>query len=73
MIEFIYLGLRRAEGINIKIFEKRFKVFFDKIFQEVLEKLIKKGLIEIKEKHCILTEQGMLLLDSAASEFVNII
>jgi len=70
MIEAIYLGLRQTKGIFIDIFDKKFGVSFEIMFEDTIELLESKGLIEVSQNRCALTCKGMLYLDSIASMFI---
>ena len=69
MIEAIYLGLRQTEGILIEMFDKKFGVSFKNMFDEIINRLEVKGLLEITQNRCALTSRGMLYLDSIAAMF----
>jgi oxygen-independent coproporphyrinogen III oxidase len=70
MIEAIYLGLRQTKGIFIDVFDKKFGVSFEIMFEDTIELLESKGLIEVSLNRCALTSRGMLYLDSIASMFI---
>lgn len=70
MIEWVYLGLRQTDGIEIGEFDRRFDVSFHAMFGETLGDLLGKGLIEPDATRCKLTRKGMLLLDSIASALI---
>ncbi len=71
IIEAIYLGLRQHKGINTELFEQRFRVSFKKTFDKQLKILEQKGLIEITDKSCRLSENGLLFADGIAAFFIN--
>jgi len=68
--EFIFLGLRKREGINIGKKSQAFQLSMDKDagFHNALirasEKLIDEGLVEINRDHLRLTGQGIVLSNS---------
>lgn len=68
MLEAVYLGLRRCEGIDIREFENRFGVDFAEIFGPVTEKFIYSGFMLSDNDSCRLTLHGMLYLDTIASQ-----
>lgn len=70
MIEAIYLGLRQTKGILIDIFDKKFGVSFNEMFEEIISRLEARGLIVISQDRCTLTSRGMLYLDSIAEMFI---
>lgn len=71
MIEVIYLGLRQTDGIALDEFEKKFGVGFEQLFADVLSFLKERGFIRPIQTHCALLPEGMLLLDSITSMFVE--
>ena len=71
MIEAIYLGLRKSEGIKIDEFNLTFGLSFKKLFKDVIIYLEDKGFIIIDKNYCTLSMKGMLFSDSVASMFIN--
>ncbi len=71
MTESIFLGLRRADGIDVSEFNSRFDENFFKIFGKQIDDFKKKGLIVTNQTSCALTVKGMLFLDSIASRLVQ--
>ncbi len=71
MIEAIYLGLRKTEGIDIDRFDLEFGASFQKTFGPVLGHLRDAGQLFIEKGRCALTRKGMLFLDSIASMLVS--
>jgi oxygen-independent coproporphyrinogen-3 oxidase len=71
MIEAICVGLRKTEGIDIDIFNKKFGVSFNRIFGEIINNLKEKGYIQFAQNRCALSIKGMLFLDSITSMFVS--
>jgi len=71
MLEAVYLGLRKKEGILIREFEKRFAVCFDDLFGELRKELKKKGFLETDAARCALSVPGMRFLDSITSLFAD--
>lgn len=71
MEEFIFMGLRMNEGINIEDFKNRFHADFYGIYKEVLEKLIKRKLIKIEDQNIFLTQNGREISNSVFVEFLN--
>ncbi len=67
MIEAVYLGLRQHQGIDIQQFDRTFGVSFKQNFGYQLEILEQKGLIEMTEKFCRLSEKGMRFADGIAA------
>lgn len=71
MIEAVYLGLRKTEGIDLDLFERRFGTSFFDLFEEELKNFEEKGFLKVTEHCCALTLKGMLFLDSIAAAFVS--
>ena len=70
MEEFVFMGLRKLEGISENEFEKRFKVFIDDIFKEVIDKHVKEGLLIRENGMIFLTEKGIELSNYVMSDFM---
>ena len=68
-IEAIYLGLRTTWGINLAEFQAKSGINFTKSFGKPIAELENRGMIEMKEGHCVLTRKGLLLIDSIVSMF----
>jgi oxygen-independent coproporphyrinogen-3 oxidase len=71
MIETVYLGLRRTEGIDLASFERKFGNSLLQLFIEELNKFEENGYLQTSQDHCALTPKGMLFLDSIASMLVS--
>ncbi|MEW9923836.1 radical SAM family heme chaperone HemW [Clostridium butyricum] len=70
MEEFMFMGLRMIEGINLKIFKKKFgKDVFD-IYDEVIKNNIKKGLLVVDSEKLYLSEKGIELSNYVMSDFI---
>lgn len=69
--EFIFMGLRMNEGINIDVFKERFDTDFYDIYQEVMDKLIKIELVRFDGKNISLTQKGREISNSVFIEFLN--
>ena len=69
IIENIYLGLRKTDGIDIDVIDENLGINFRQIFAEKIKQLKKDGyILNIQpENHCALSRKGMLFLDSIAS------
>lgn len=70
MEEFCFLALRKAEGIDLKRFKAKFGLDIYFIYAEVIDKLKRKGLIEVSDSHIKLNEHGMKYGNYAFSEFL---
>ncbi len=69
IMETIYLGLRKTDGININEFEKNFGFNLLDRFDETIEILMNKKLISIEGGRLTLTYRGMEFIDSIAGMF----
>lgn len=59
MEEFMFLGLRKMEGISEKKFEKTFGKTIEECYGGQLERLIKQKLLERKDDRIMLTKKGI--------------
>jgi len=73
MIEAVYLGLRQTAGISIPAFNQKFAVDFNTLFQAVLSDPGLTDLLETNDGFCRLTPEGMLVMDTVVSRFVDVI
>lgn len=70
MEEFMFLGLRMMNGVSIKKFEEQFAEKYDKVYGEISDNLMKKGLLEQDEEYIRLTERGIDVSNYVMSEFL---
>lgn len=70
MNEFMLLGLRKIEGVNIKNFKQKFNVNPIILYCKILDKLNHEGLIEIDENNIRLSRKGIDLANIVWEEFV---
>lgn len=70
MNEFMMLGLRTIQGVNIKKFEQKFKINPIIKYCKTLEKLNHEGLIEIDANNIKLSNKGIDLANVVWEEFV---
>ncbi|MCR4649684.1 MAG: radical SAM family heme chaperone HemW [Lachnospiraceae bacterium] len=68
--EYIILGLRMNEGINLAEFEKLFGKSIFEIYQNVINKHENEGLLYIDERNMKLTEKGRDLANYVWSDFI---
>ena len=71
MLEAIFIGLRKTDGIDVAEVDKKFGVSFSEIFGKQIDDLKEKGLIVENPTTCALTPKGMLFLDSIAGMFAT--
>lgn len=67
--EYIILGLRKIEGVNLLEFEKRFNTVFTEKYKVQIEKLKKYNLVELNS-HFRLTRKGIDLANIVWQEFI---
>ena len=70
MNEFMMLGLRTIQGVDIKKFEQKFKINPIIKYCKILEKLNHEGLIEIDANNIKLSNKGIDLANIVWEEFV---
>ena len=70
MKEYMLLGLRKIEGVEISEFKKRFVDNPIYLYREELNKLVTQDLIEIEEDNIKLTKKGIDLANLVWEEFV---
>lgn len=70
MAEFMFLGLRLADGIQCSIFEQEFGVTPEKAFAAVFNGLAPTGLLERDKDNIRLTRRGMLLSNQVFARFL---
>ena len=70
MAEFMFLGLRLAEGIRFRDFEDSFGTSLLEVYAPAFEMLAKAGLIMVDAKGVRLTLPGMLLSNQVFSRFL---
>lgn len=70
MAEFMFLGLRKMEGISKEKFCDAFGVQYQEVYGDVTQKLVKKGLVEETENSVCLTELGIDVSNVVMAEFL---
>lgn len=70
MEEFMFLGLRRMEGISKERFYREFEEKIENVYGEVLKKLEADGLLEQKNDFVFLTERGIDVSNYALAQFL---
>ena len=69
--ETIFLGFRKADGIDVSEINEKFSVDFDTKYSDIIKKYSALNHIEKTEKGYKLTEDGILLSNYFLSEFVD--
>lgn len=70
MKEYMLLGLRKIDGVNITEFKNKFSENLIYIFRDELNKLVGEGLIEVEKNNVRLTDKGIDLANLVWMEFV---
>lgn len=73
MIEALYLGLRQNSGLDIQSFNMRFKTDFNQLFKVPLQIAVQKKFIIQTQRKCTPTRAGLLLIDTIAAMFIDVI
>lgn len=68
--EFMFLGLRKSQGIGKSEFRKRFGVPIEEIYGDILQKQERLGLIRIGVEQISLTERGMDLSNYVFAQYL---
>lgn len=70
MEEFMFLGLRKMEGVSITEFEKLFGKDIEECYGEQIQSLIEQGLLEQKDGRLMLIRQGIDVSNYVFCEFL---
>lgn len=72
MEEYVFLGLRKIEGISLEAYRKRFGVDFYQLYQKILPDLQQNGLLAEAENHdrIYLTDRGIDVSNAVLAEFL---
>jgi len=70
LAEFMFLGLRMAEGVSLSDFRQAFGVDIWQIFGKALEELLAQELLQGDNNRLALTRRGMLLSNRVFSRFL---
>lgn len=68
--EYMFLGLRKTNGINLKDFQKIFKLSANLLYKEVINKYLKLDLIRIDNGRLFLTLKGIQVSNTIMSDFL---
>ena len=69
MEEFMFLGLRRMQGISGTQFENCFGNTIEEIYGDVIEKLEQEKMLEVKEDKIRLTKRGIDVSNYVSANF----
>ena len=70
MEEFMYLGLRKVEGVSRTDFQNYFGKNVDDVYGKVLDKLEEEKLLEYEDDRIRLTHRGMDVSNCVLAEFL---
>ncbi len=70
MSEYMIMGLRKADGISEKSFKKRFDVALFSVYEDEINKLLKKGFLQKTDKGFKLSYSGLDLANKVFIEFI---
>lgn len=70
MEEYMFLGLRKIEGVSKSRFETEFVTSMESIYGKVIREMTEKGLLETKGDFVRLTERGIDVSNYVMSEFL---
>ena len=70
MEEFVFMGLRMINGINICEFEERFNINIYDVYAEVIKRYIDEELLAIEKGNIYLTPKGIELSNYVMSDFI---
>lgn len=69
--ESIFLGFRKGEGINVKVINTRFKIDFENLYKNILDKYLASGHLIKTENGYRLSNDGFLISNVILSEFID--
>ncbi len=72
MSETVFLGLRLIEGLDTRLFNRRFGISIEKVYSNEIKKLTRLGLLEKAGPFLRLTNRGLMLGNMVFSEFIKI-
>ena len=70
MFEMVMMGVRLVRGMDLSLFEKRFHTPFLEVYGKKVEKLIKEGLVEIKDGYFRCTTHGYEIMNTILVELL---
>ena len=70
MAEFMFLGLRRMEGVSEELFRERFGVSMEEVYGKVLKRYTELGLLNRGKGKVALTEQGIDVSNGIMADFL---
>lgn len=70
MEEFMFMGLRKIEGISELEFKNRFKISIDEVYKDIINKFLNINLLVRNNGRIYLTEKGIELSNQVMCEFI---
>jgi oxygen-independent coproporphyrinogen III oxidase len=70
MAEYMFLGLRLAEGVDLRAFELEFGRSFESAYNSATADLVRIGLVVHNKNKLALTQRGMLLSNQVFTRFI---
>lgn len=70
MSEFMFLGLRRMEGVSFQDFQRRFGVSLSSVFGEPVRRHLQEGLLQERGDRLFLTERGIDISNFVLCDFL---
>ncbi len=70
MEETMFLGLRLAEGVNLRLFQERFGVSAGELYGEQIRESMEEGLLEIRGENLVLTGRGVDISNYVMAKFL---
>lgn len=70
MEEFMFMGLRMIEGINLNEFKRRFRSDIFEVYDSVIKNNLKKGLLVLDSEKLYLSQKGIELSNYVMSDFM---
>lgn len=68
--EFMFLGFRKMEGIDVNEFRKRFGMDIESVYENEIRQNIEKGLLVRRGSNLLLTELGLDVCNTVMSDFI---
>ena len=70
MEEYIFLGLRKMQGVSVKKFNRTFSKTMDQVYGKVIDSYLSMGLLETADGFLRLTEKGIDVSDYIFADFM---
>jgi oxygen-independent coproporphyrinogen-3 oxidase len=68
--DYLMMGLRLREGINLQEFNERFQIPLMEIYREQINKLIKIKMLTLQEGNLALTEQALFVSNRVIGDLI---